>query len=273
MQVSIFKPEIKFQDHIQKITVFRSKKKLIYQQKLTASPFSCLSYNHYDIPVFEVNGKKSIAESKLQLTGPKINDNIHALHHGRLSQVLFELKPTSFYYLFHRSPIEIINQTCALSRFIPKAKSEEFIHFLSGVNNYRSHIKKLYNILEEYIAKSLPPVDFVENAIKLIERSSGNISVNAICDQINKSERQFNRKFSEIVGIPPIQYIKIRQLHFIINLIHLKQYKFMKEIAYDTGFYDPAHFSKNFKRLTGMSPEVFIKSEEHIALGYFSELT
>ena len=104
----------------------------------------------------------------------------------------------------------------------------------------------------------------------MIDKSFGDISVNHICKEIGKSERQFYRKFSEIVGIPPIQYIKIRQLHFIINLIHLKQYQSIKELAYDTGFYDPAHFTNSFKKLTGMSPGAFIKSDEHIALDYFS---
>ena len=76
-----------------------------------------------------------------------------------------------------------------------------------------------------------------------------------------------------MIGIPPIQYIKIRQLHFIINRIHRNHFDSIKELAYDTGFYDPAHFSNSFKKLTGMSPGAFIKSDEHIALDYFSNLT
>jgi len=95
----------------------------------------------------------------------------------------------------------------------------------------------------------------------LVDESFGNISVRSVCEKVGKSERQFNRKFNEIVGIPPLQYIKIRQLHFIINRIHRNHFESIKELAYDTGFYDPAHFNHSFKKLTGMSPGAFIKSD------------
>jgi len=272
MKITIIRPKKKLQDFIQKITVFKTVKKITYQQKITPSPFTCISYNHYDIPDFKADNKVNLAESKLQVTGPKINDNNYALHHGKLSQVLIELAPSSFYCLFGQSPSSLVNQTTAISKFIPEIKSTALLDWLEENNNYGSHIRKLSAFLEELKATALPPVEYIEKAIRLIDKSSGNVTVHSICEQINKSERQFNRRFSEIVGIPPIQYIKTRQLHFIINLIHLKQYKSIKELAYDTGFYDPAHFTNSFKRLTGMSPEVFIKSDAHVALDYFSEL-
>jgi len=272
MKITVIKPKKKLADFIRKITVFKTVRKITYQQKITPSPFTCLSYNHYDIPDFKANNKVIIPESKLQLTGPKINDDNYALHHGKLSQVLIELSPSSFYYLFGQSPSSIVNQTIAIGKFIPESKSRTIIKWLEENNNYRSHIRKLSEFLEELKASALPPVEYIETAISLIDKSSGNITVNSICEQINKSERQFNRKFSEIVGIPPIQYIKIRQLHFIINLIILKQFKSIKDVAYDTGFYDTAHFFHNFKKLTGMTPGVFINSDQHVARDYFSDI-
>jgi len=270
MNITIVKPSEKLKDHIQKITVFRTSQKIKYQQKLTPSPFSCLSYNHYDIPDFKVKSKVIIPENKIQLTGPKTDDNIYALHNGKLSQVLIELTPSSFYYLFGHSPAGIVNQTVAISKIIPETKSLALTEWLAENNNSRSHIRKLTEFIEEKIASALPRIDYVDDSIKLIDKSSGNITVHSVCDQINKSERQFNRKFSEIIGIPPIQYIKIRQLHFVINRIHRNHFQSIKELAYDTGFYDPSHFNKSFKKLTGMSPGAFIKSDEHIALDYFS---
>jgi len=129
-------------------------------------------------------------------------------------------------------------------------------------------------MLQEFIVsirgKIITPVAYIEEALSLIDESHGNISVQEICKKINISERQCSRKFIEVVGIRPIQYIKIRQLHFIINRIHRNHFHSIKELAYDTGFYDPAHFNNSFKKLTGMSPGAFIKSDEHIALDYFS---
>lgn len=271
MQIKMIIPEEKYQDYIQKIAVFSSTKKIIYQQKITPSPFTCISYNHFDIPKFKINNQVAYAKNKIQVTGPKTKDDIYALHSGKIKQILIELTPSAFYYLFKRKPLDIVNQTVTISNYISDVSVEKLTKALSENNNYRSHIKKLLDFLSELKTQALYPVDYVESAINLIDESSGNITVNAVCRRINKSERQFNRKFTEIVGIPPIQYIKIRQLHFIIHLLQKRKHKSFKEMTYDTGFYDPAHFSKNFKRLTGMTPGVFINSDKHLAHDYFSE--
>jgi AraC-like DNA-binding protein len=271
MEIKIIKPEKKLQDYIQKIAVFSSVKEINYQQKITPSPFTCLSYNHFDIPKFKVNNQEAYAKSRIQITGPKTEDDIYALHSGKIKQILIELTPSAFFYLFKKTPLDIVNQTVSICNFISHASLEKLTKSLSENNNYRSHIKKLLAIIAELKNKALTPIDYIESAIKLIDKSSGNITVTSVCEHIHKSDRQFNRRFTEIVGIPPIQYIKIRQLHFIINLLQKRKYKSFKEMTYDTGFYDPAHFSKSFKRLTGMTPGEFINSDKHLAHDYFSE--
>lgn len=272
MKIIQITPAKEIKQYVHKITVFKTKERISYTQKLTPSPFSCISYNHYQIPDFKVGNEVVSSRSKLQLTGPKTSDNIYALHNGRLNQILIELTPTSFFSPFKHSPAGIENKTVPLFKFIPESRITDLVDSLAENNNYRSHIKKLTNFIIELKLTSLKPIDYIDSAIDIVDKSSGDISVQSLCKQIFKSERQFTRKFSETVGIPPIQYIKIRQLHFIINLICLKKYTSIKEIAYETGFYDPAHFSNCFKKLTGMTPGEFIKSNEHIAMDYFSKL-
>ena len=270
MKIHFIKPINQLSANIHKITVFISTDTIKYRQKITPSPFTCLSYNHFDIPDFKVSGKILPSKSKLQITGPKTTDDIYALHNGKLNQVLMEFTPTAFYYIFHYSPSELVNVTVSMSDLFPGQKPSELLNKLISSKNYRSRVKLLQEFLVSIRDKILTPVAYIEEALSLIDESHGNISVQEICKKINISERQCSRKFIEVVGIRPIQYIKIRQLHFIINRIHRNHFQSIKELAYDTGFYDPAHFNNSFKKLTGMSPGQFIKSDEHIALDYFS---
>jgi len=272
MNIQFIYPDEQLVNYIHKISIFTSDDNIQYNQKLTPSPFTCLSYNHNYIPEFKISDDVFPAKSKLQLTGPKTMDDIFAVHKGKLNQILIEFTPSGFYYLFQLSPANLMNATTPLSGFVKHGVLSNLLERLAKSRDSNKRIKLLQDFLLRYKTHASPPIDFIEKAILMIDGSFGDISVNHICREIGKSERQFYRKFSEIVGIPPIQYIKIRQLHFIINLIHLKQYQSIKELAYDTGFYDPAHFSNSFKKLTGMTPGDFITSDEHVALDYFSEL-
>lgn len=270
MKIHFVKPINQLSENIHKITVFISTDTIKYRQKITPSPFTCLSYNHHYIPDFKVANKIFPSKSKLQITGPKTTDDIYALHNGKLNQVLIEFAPTAFYYIFHYSPSKLVNITVSMPDLFPGQKPAELLNKLISSKNYRSRVKLLQEFIVSIRDKVLTPVAYIEEALLLIDESFGNISVCNICKKINISERQCSRKFIEIIGISPIQYIKIRQLHFIINRIHRNHFQSIKELAYDTGFYDPAHFNNSFKKLTGMSPGAFIKSDEHIALDYFS---
>jgi len=272
MKIQFIHPDKQLSNYIHKISVFTSDDEIKYNQKLTPTPFTCLSYNHYYIPEFRVSEKVFPAISKLQITGPKTLDDIFAEHKGKLSQILIEFTPSGFYYLFMHSPSNLVNASTPLSTFVEQEVLSDLLERLTKSRDSNKRVKLLEDFLIDQKSHALSPVDYIEKAIFLIDESFGNISVNSVCNKIGKSERQFNRKFNELVGIKPIQFIKIRQLHYIINLIHLKQYQSIKELAWDTGFYDPAHFNNSFKKLTGMSPGAFIKSDEHVALDYFTDL-
>ena len=273
MKIKTLKIRTNLQDTIQKISVFTADEPFFFRQKITPSPFTCLSYNHCNIPEFMVDGKTIKPYSRLQVTGPKTDDNMHAVYVGKLSQILVELTPASFFYLFGRSPATLVNRVIGLGRLLGPERSSKILDSLANTDSPVSQMRIISEfLLEIKESSSFKPVKYVDEAISLIDESRGNIGVNALCERTNISERQFNRRFTEIVGISPIQYIKIRQLHFVVNLIQLRQHDSLKELAYSVGFYDSAHFSNSFKKLTGMTPGEFIQSEDHIALKYFSDV-
>ncbi|MCD4664669.1 MAG: AraC family transcriptional regulator [Bacteroidales bacterium] len=148
------------------------------------------------------------SKSKLQITGPKTTDEIYAIHNGKLNQILIEFTPSGFYNLFQQSPNTLVNTTAALSRLLPKRELLGLMKNLAKSKDYKIRIKLLEDFLLSYKSLASNPIDFIEKAIIMIDESHGDISVKIICREIGKSERQFCRKFSEIVGISPIRYIK-----------------------------------------------------------------
>jgi AraC-like DNA-binding protein len=257
--------------YVRKISVFSSQGSLKSKHRLIPCGCTYLSYNHKDIPSF-VNSKKVDPAQRLQITGPKIDNNIHVEYDGKLSQILIEFTPTGFYYLLHDSPGNYLNKLLNLSDFIPQKSVYNLSIQLHSTDDPDNHSEFIQEFLVEQSFQALPFCQYVEDAIEIIHTKMGKIMVKDIANSINKSERQFNRQFLKMVGISPKVYSKLVQLHYVINLMNLKEYSSIKEISYSAHFYDQSHFDRRFKELVGLTPSEFLVSKEHNALKYFTDL-
>ena len=256
--------------YIRKISVFECDRHIEHKHRLIPSGCTYLSYNHKDIPTF-VNSKRVRPSQRLQIAGPKTDHNICVEYHGDLQQILIEFTPTGFYYIFHDSPSDYHNKLLNLSQFIPSDIVEPLAKQLVACDDPDKQIDIIQDHLTEMSFRALPFCSYVEKGVKIIDQNHGNVKVKDIANAIHKSERQFNRRFQSMVGVPPKTYAKLQQLHYVINLMNLKQYSSFKEISYGANFYDQSHFDHRFKELVGITPNEFLKSKEHNALKYFTD--
>lgn len=79
-------------------------------------------------------------------------------------------------------------------------------------------------------------------------------SIEDISRQAAISRRQLERKFQQQVGLSPIklkQLIRIKQAR---QLISQQAQTSLTQIGMDTGYYDQAHFIRQFQQVTGQTP-------------------
>jgi AraC-like DNA-binding protein len=90
------------------------------------------------------------------------------------------------------------------------------------------------------------------------------LSAKQLSEKINISQRQLSRRFNSYVGISPKEFIRTNR--FIYSLKHLKKYPAINltEIAYESGYYDQAHFIRECKEFSGLTPGELIASENII---------
>lgn len=257
--------------YVRKISVFECRGSMDCKHRLIPSGSTYLSYNHKDIPKYFY--KKRIKPSeRLQVTGPKTNQDIYVEYGGLVLQVLVEFTPTGFYYLFHKSPASYLNMLVELSHFENHGTTERLCSILLATDSTDAQIEIIQDFLIDQSYHALPFSSYIEEAVSIIESSFGKILVKDIAKAVNKSERQLSRQFTKMVGISPKQYSKIRQLHYVINLMNTKEFSSFKEIYYSANFYDQSHFDHRFKELVGIKPNEFLLSKEHNALKYFTDL-
>jgi AraC-like DNA-binding protein len=96
---------------------------------------------------------------------------------------------------------------------------------------------------------------FLENVLQSIDTHMNNESfgVEMLCNEMNLSERQMQRKLKAITNKSPNQLISSVRLHRAKELL-LNQKDNIAEIAFQTGFANPSYFSKCFKKGFGISP-------------------
>ncbi len=100
----------------------------------------------------------------------------------------------------------------------------------------------------------------IDNAICAIIASKGFVEVNELALNVVLSTSQFRKRFKEEIGISPSQYCKIVRIKTALAIFEKNYKKSLTELTYLLGYFDQAHFIKDFKSVTGASPKNFKKA-------------
>jgi signal transduction histidine kinase/AraC-like DNA-binding protein/ligand-binding sensor domain-containing protein len=108
---------------------------------------------------------------------------------------------------------------------------------------------------------------FLKKIKSILEKNYSNpqFNVEELSSQIGISSRHLLHKLKNLVGISPVEYIKIFRLEKAAYLLSGKKGN-VSDIAYDTGFNDTSYFGKCFSKHFGMSPSEYLKDHTHVDL-------
>lgn len=90
----------------------------------------------------------------------------------------------------------------------------------------------------------------------LVERGYGQkIGLEELAGAAHLEKSHFCRVFHKATGMRPLEYVTLVRVQAARELL-LNSERDLSAIALQTGFYDAAHFSRTFSRLTGESPSL-----------------
>ncbi|MFA4869986.1 MAG: helix-turn-helix domain-containing protein [Pedobacter sp.] len=169
--------------------------------------------------------------------------------------------PGMAYQFFHVPMNLLSDRTVALSD-LWHGLAAELEDKLAGLSSNEDRVQ----IVQKYLIQQLASdrrdlqVDYCLNQMRL---SSASISVGRLSAEIGLSQRQLLRSFQERIGLSPKEYLRVSR--FTHSLEHLKKYPriSLTEVACQSGYYDQAHFIRDYKEYTGYSPRQVI-NEQHI---------
>ncbi len=210
---------------------------------------------HYGIPSkFQKSESSEYIEPTLVICGQQTNYYDVSLS-GKTGMILIVFKPHGIKSFFNMPITEILNENISLQNLANNEVNELEDKLLNARNNTQRIIH-----LESFLTERLTHNnDFqrIEYAIELIENSKGQIKTHDIAIEVCLGIKQFERVFSKNVGINPKKYASIVRLKNVIQLKRKHNNINMSQLAYDSGFFDHAHFIHDFKGFTGLSPKEF----------------
>lgn len=116
-------------------------------------------------------------------------------------------------------------------------------------------------LIEQFLVRELETPRVVDNisrsSVDLLLKLKGQVSVDELANQVGVNRRQLERKFSTVIGLSPKQLSKMIRLQAALKMMEHQSFTNLTALAYECGYFDQAHFIKDFKEFTGMSPRQF----------------
>lgn len=187
---------------------------------------------------------------------------------GQLTQPL-DIEPTGntgiFSVRFHPSgfmpfatmPIkEMENKAVSLEKLFAK----DGLEIERDILNATTTAERI-NLIEKFLLRRLANTDtisrIVKSTVETILTANGHLNVDELSKQVNINRRQLERKFSSTIGLSPKQLSKTIRLQATLKILLNKQFTSLTALAYEGEYYDQAHFIKDFKEFTGLTPKEF----------------
>lgn len=122
-----------------------------------------------------------------------------------------------------------------------------------------------FRILDEVLAAAAvaePPSIGAEmaQAWRLMTGSSGRVRIADVANEIGWSRRHFGHKFRAATGLSPKQLARVLRFEYAGALLRGGQSN-LSQLAVESGFYDQAHLSNEWRALAGCSPQTWIREE------------
>jgi len=209
-------------------------------------------------------------EASITLIGiadsPAIVDVEDDAPHGNIG---IEFSPIGAYRFFQLRQSELKNKIFPLTDVFGKS-AQVINERIANAEPVNEKIQIIQSYLLNLLSQSEPDL-ILDYCLRQIENSKGLVTVTELEKKTGYSSRWLYEKFIEKVGLSP------KNLSSVTGFIQFYEASaknptadFFKKDIYHY-FYDQSHFSKDFKRFTGLSPSAFIKTDNEFGHIFYKD--
>ena len=186
---------------------------------------------------------------------------------GRTGFVSVRFYPWGAYHFFDRPVHSFLDDTVSTSALWPddyedlmekiRAVASGTVGASDTTAGGEGFASVLQGFLLERLGEHYKDDVALDEAVKLIRSTGGQLSVEEVGECVGLSRKQLERKFEATVGTTPKTFA--RTSRFLNICHHLDRYRdsTLTRLAHECGYFDQAHFIREFNAFTGFTPKAF----------------
>jgi AraC-like DNA-binding protein len=153
---------------------------------------------------------------------------------------------------------ELQNETNLLSAF-GRAELIELHERLYETKTFSMRIQLLESWLIRRLSLGKDQHALIPASLSALREGVGSLRMSAFTEMWSVSQRQLERLYQREVGMSPKQYAQLLRVETArLSLKHMREATTAR-LAVELGFYDQAHFIREFRAVTGMTPYAYMK--------------
>lgn len=157
---------------------------------------------------------------------------------------------------------KLANKETLLRSLFGQKDSNELSSQMSKASDTKQRIKIAETFLLEKLKSKTTVDNIITKTVDTMLMMNGAETIASILKNDLSKRRQLERKFLNKVGISPKKLSKVIRLQAALKMLLDETPENLTKVAYDSEYYDQAHFTKDFKEFTGITPKEFLRDDK-----------
>lgn len=232
-------------------------------QKIIPDGSSELVFHFGDRYKVHAEGTPETLQS-LAIAAGQLNKPIFLTPTGNSGVLGVKLRPLGMWRLLGCDMNLLTNETYALHDVLDQ-ETEDLADMIRSAASNQERIRKVETFLLHRVSRK--GASAIEPLISEIHQHKGQVSIRGLSAKYKISGRKIERLFLQQVGVPAKLYSRLLRFAHVYRLVQQPELT-KAEATYLCGYFDQAHFNKEFREFTGENPDSFF-SKNHAFSNFF----
>jgi AraC-like DNA-binding protein len=234
--------------------------------RLAPSPDLEPFVGHYWIITWDLRGhppqtQETLPHPSVHIALESGHSGIYGVVKGRFTRVIegkgrvfgIKFRPGGF-YPFLKSPISRLTNRIVSLGDVFGAGGEALESSVLAKRSERAMVAVAEDFLRQQSPQRDAVADRVAEIVELIAADRTITTVETVAGKSGITVRSLQRSFSRYVGVSPKWVINRHRLHEVVDRLAKGETVDWTQLAFELGYFDQAHFIKDFKAIIGRTP-------------------